>query len=86
MAEDVPNPSYLRGTEREVYQFFNDFLPTGQAVNITQAGGTGAVSRTARCLLRKLHYRIYRSRNVCIQEERYKIDSLHVTVKAADCL
>lgn len=40
MAEDVPNPSYLRGTEREVYQFFNDFLPTGQAVNITQAGGT----------------------------------------------
>ena len=40
MADDVPNPSYLRGTEREIYQFFNDFLPTGQAVNITQAGGT----------------------------------------------
>lgn len=38
--EDVPNPSYLRGTEREIYQFFNDFIPTGQAVNITQAGGT----------------------------------------------
>ena len=37
MADDVPNPSYLRGTEREIYQFFNDFLPTGQAVNITQA-------------------------------------------------
>ena len=39
MADDVPNPSYLRGTEREIYQFFNDFIPTGQAVNITQAGG-----------------------------------------------
>ena len=35
-----PNPDYLRGTEREIYQFFNDFIPTGQAVNITQAGGT----------------------------------------------
>lgn len=34
-----PNPDYLRGTEREIYQFFNDFIPTGQAVNITQAGG-----------------------------------------------
>ena len=39
MAEDVPNPSYLRGTEREVYQFFNDFLPTGQAANISGQGG-----------------------------------------------
>ena len=37
MAEDVPNPSYL--TEREVYQFFNDFLPTGQAANISGQGG-----------------------------------------------
>lgn len=37
--ENEPNPDYLRGTEREIYQFFNDFIPTGQAVNITQAGG-----------------------------------------------
>lgn len=35
VSEDIPNPDYLRGTEREIYQFFNDFLPTGQAVNIT---------------------------------------------------
>lgn len=36
---EEPNPDYLRGTEREVYQFFNDFLPTGQAVNISGQGG-----------------------------------------------
>ena len=36
--ENEPNPDYLRGTEREVYQFLNDFLPTGQAINITQRG------------------------------------------------
>ena len=38
MSEDEPNPDYLRGTERELYQFFNDFLPTGQAVNISGQG------------------------------------------------
>ncbi len=27
----APNPKYLQGTKREVYQFFFDFLPTGQA-------------------------------------------------------
>ncbi len=37
--EEIDNPDYLEGTEREIYQFFNDFLPTGQAVNISQAGG-----------------------------------------------
>lgn len=26
-----PNPRYLQGTERAVYEFFYDFLPTGQA-------------------------------------------------------
>lgn len=38
-SEMVPNPDYLDGPIREVYQFLNDFLPTGQAVNITQNGG-----------------------------------------------
>ena len=38
VSEGEPNPDYLRGTEREVYQFLNDFLPTGQAINITQRG------------------------------------------------
>ena len=33
--EKVLNPQYLTGTKREVYQFFLDFLPTGQAVEIS---------------------------------------------------
>lgn len=28
----IPNPQYLRGTKRAVYEFFYDFLPTGQAI------------------------------------------------------
>ena len=47
MSEDEPNPDYLRGTERELYQFFNDFLPTGQAVNIS---GQGELSQSPDCL------------------------------------
>ena len=31
-ASDRENPSYLRGREREMYQFAADFLPTGQAL------------------------------------------------------
>lgn len=27
-----PNPNYLSGTKRAVYEFLNDFLPTGQAM------------------------------------------------------
>jgi ABC-type phosphate/phosphonate transport system permease subunit len=33
--EQIMNPQYLTGTMREVYQFFLDFLPTGQAVEIS---------------------------------------------------
>ncbi|MEN6489658.1 MAG: ABC transporter permease subunit [Smithella sp.] len=33
--EPVRNPLYLEGTKREVYQFFLDFLPTGQAIEIS---------------------------------------------------
>lgn len=32
---DVPNPNYLEGTEREVYQFFYDFIPGGQLIQCT---------------------------------------------------
>lgn len=32
---EEPNPHYLRGTKRKVYEFFYDFLPGGQAVQIT---------------------------------------------------
>lgn len=35
--ESVANPNYLRGTERAVYQFFYDFLPTGQANQIAMS-------------------------------------------------
>lgn len=30
----VPNPSYLTGTKREIYQFFLDFFPSGQAMQV----------------------------------------------------
>lgn len=30
--KDTPNPNYLRGTERKVYQFLYDFLPGGQVI------------------------------------------------------
>lgn len=31
-SDPVPNPNYLRGSVRAVYEFFLDFLPTGQAM------------------------------------------------------
>ncbi len=31
---NIPNPQYLTGAKRDVYQFFLDFLPTGQAIEI----------------------------------------------------
>ncbi|MDR0949748.1 MAG: ABC transporter permease [Lachnospiraceae bacterium] len=34
--ELVPNPNYLEGFEREIYEFVNDFLPTGQAIQLSQ--------------------------------------------------
>lgn len=30
--DKTPNPYYLRGRKREVYDFINDFLPTGQSL------------------------------------------------------
>ena len=30
-----PNPNYLRGTERKIYEFLYDFLPGGQAVQFS---------------------------------------------------
>jgi hypothetical protein len=34
--ELVPNPNYLEGFERKIYEFVNDFLPTGQAIQLSQ--------------------------------------------------
>ena len=33
---DVPNPGYLRGTQRQIYEFLDEFLPTGQSVILTR--------------------------------------------------
>lgn len=40
-ARDVPNPGYVRGTQRQIYEFLDEFLPTGQSVILTR-GGKGA--------------------------------------------
>ncbi len=34
MSEPTPNPSYIAGTKREIYQFLVDFLPTGQCIQM----------------------------------------------------
>lgn len=34
-ADQIPNPKFLEGTERTIYQFVLDFLPTGQGLQIT---------------------------------------------------
>ena len=33
-----PNPQYLAGTARKVYEFFQDFLPTGQGLQLAEFG------------------------------------------------
>ena len=33
--ENIPNPNYVSGTKREVYQFLLEFMPTGQMILIT---------------------------------------------------
>lgn len=38
---DVPNPGYVRGTQRQIYEFLDEFLPTGQSVILTR-GDKGA--------------------------------------------
>lgn len=35
MGDLEPNPDYLSGTRRAVYEFINDFLPTGQCAQMT---------------------------------------------------
>lgn len=34
-SQAMANPQFLRGSEREIWQFFFDFLPTGQAAQIS---------------------------------------------------
>ncbi len=33
--EEIPNPSYVKGIQREIYQFLTDFLPGGQSCQIS---------------------------------------------------
>ena len=35
-ARDVPNPGYVRGTQRQIYEGLDEFLPTGQSVILTR--------------------------------------------------
>lgn len=35
-ARDVPNPGYVRGTQRQIFEFLEEFLPTGQSVILTR--------------------------------------------------
>lgn len=37
MGELVPNQRYVGGIKREIFEFLNDFLPGGQAIQISQA-------------------------------------------------
>ena len=34
--ESIPNPGYLRGTTRTIFEFLGEFLPTGQSFHISQ--------------------------------------------------
>lgn len=34
--EAMPNPNYVSGTKRDVYEFLNDFLPGGQQLSLSQ--------------------------------------------------
>ena len=36
----MPNPDYLDGTLRDIYTFFYDFLPTGQAMQLSNMSAT----------------------------------------------
>lgn len=37
LMDPLPNPRYLSGMKREVYQFIYDFLPSGQAIQLMMA-------------------------------------------------
>ncbi len=36
LSEPIPNPNYVSGVTREIYQFITDFLPTGQGLKMWQ--------------------------------------------------
>lgn len=39
-AAPIPNPGYLRGTKREVFEFIHDFLPGNQVVQLSAMSAT----------------------------------------------
>ena len=36
MTDPTPNPNYVRGVWRDIYQFIIDFLPTGQGIQMVE--------------------------------------------------
>ena len=36
MSDPTPNPNYISGVKRTIYEFFVDFLPTGQGLQMWQ--------------------------------------------------
>ena len=46
--DSVPNPAYLTGIKRAVYEFLNDFLPVNQAIQCAGMGITNPL-RFALC-------------------------------------
>ena len=47
MSEPAPNPNYVRGAKRMIYEFIVDFLPTGQGLQMWQV----KIGNSARMLL-----------------------------------
>lgn len=46
--DPVPNPSYLRGTKRAVYEFLQEFLPTGQSFLLNRGDGSAGPAHPLR--------------------------------------
>ena len=45
MAEERPNPAYLDGARREVYQWIDDILPSGQVIQMAAGADPGHMER-----------------------------------------
>lgn len=46
-SEPQPNPYYISGVKRSVYEFIHDFLPTGQEIQVSVHGGVKNLPRAA---------------------------------------
>ena len=69
---DVPNPGYLRGTQRQIYEFLDEFLPTG-AVCHPHPRRPGITIPSHVRLFRGDHSRSDRDRDLPVPQKRYKV-------------